>query len=166
MRNSFALTYVLLTVAQMVLSNYFHFTPYMMITILPVMVLCIPTNVGTVKAMLIAFATGLAVDFFAGSPLGLCSLALVPVAFLRKFIIILIFGSELYSRNENLSVDRQGWEKIFFAIILSTALFLAVYIIADSAGTRPVWIDLVKGTVSLLVSAPISLYIAAHLHGG
>ena len=33
MRNSFALTYVLLTVAQMVLSNYFHFTPYMMITI-------------------------------------------------------------------------------------------------------------------------------------
>ena len=65
MRNSFALTYVLLTVAQMVLSNYFHFTPYMMITILPVMVLCIPTNVGTVKAMLIAFATGLAVDFFA-----------------------------------------------------------------------------------------------------
>lgn len=65
MRNSFALTYVLLTVAQMVLSNYFHFTPYMMITILPVMVLCIPTNVGTVKAMLIALATGLAVDFFA-----------------------------------------------------------------------------------------------------
>ena len=71
MRNSFALTYVLLTVAQMVLSNYFHFTPYMMITILPVMVLCIPTNVGTVKAMLIAFATGLAVDFFAEGTLGI-----------------------------------------------------------------------------------------------
>ena len=45
MRNSFALTYVLLTVAQMVLSNYFHFTPYMMITI-PVSYthLTLPTN--------------------------------------------------------------------------------------------------------------------------
>ena len=84
MRNSFALTYVLLTVAQMVLSNYFHFTPYMMITILPVMVLCIPTNVGTVKAMLIAFATGLAVDFFAEGTLGINAMSLVPVALLRE----------------------------------------------------------------------------------
>ena len=44
MRNSFALTYILLTVAQMLLSNYFHFTPFVMVTILPVMVLCIPTK--------------------------------------------------------------------------------------------------------------------------
>ena len=54
MRNSFAFTYILLTVAQMILSNYFHFTPYMMMTILPVMVLCIPTKTGTIQAMLIA----------------------------------------------------------------------------------------------------------------
>ena len=49
MRNSFTLTYILLTVGQMILSNYFHFTPYVMLTILPAMVLCIPTKTGTVK---------------------------------------------------------------------------------------------------------------------
>ena len=166
MRGSDILKYLILAAAQVLLWNFCNFTQFLTIVYLPVMILFLPVKQHSALSMLIAFATGLAVDFFAGSPLGLCSLALVPVAFLRKYIIILIFGSELYSRNENLSVGRQGWEKIFFAIILSPALFLAVYIIADSAGTRPVWIDLVKGTVSLLVSAPISLYIAAHLHGG
>lgn len=98
MKNSFALTYVLLTVAQMVLSNYFHFTPYMMITILPVMVLCIPTNVGTVKAMLIAFATGLAVDFFAEGTLGINAMSLVPVALLREPVIGMFSAASLSSR--------------------------------------------------------------------
>lgn len=75
MRNSFTLTYILLTVGQMILSNYFHFTPYVMLTILPAMVLCIPTKTGTVKAMLIAFVTGLAVDFFAEGTLGINALS-------------------------------------------------------------------------------------------
>ena len=164
MRSSDTLKYLILVAAQVLLWNFCTFTQFLMIVYLPAMILFLPVKQNSALSMLIAFVTGLAVDFFAGSPLGLSSLALVPVAFLRKYIIILIFGSELYSRNENLSVGRQGWEKIFFAIILSTALFLAVYIIADSAGTRPEWIDLVKGTVSLLVSTPLSLYIAAHLH--
>ena len=84
MKNSFALTYILLTVAQMILSNYFHFTPFMMMTILPVMVFCIPTKIDSVRAMLIAFVTGLAVDFFAEGTLGLNAMSLVPVALLRR----------------------------------------------------------------------------------
>ena len=111
MRNSFTLTYILLTVGQMILSNYFHFTPYVMLTILPAMVLCIPTKTGTVKAMLIAFVTGLAVDFFAEGTLGINALSLVPVALLRKPVIDLFFGSEPFEQKENISVRiwlRQG----------------------------------------------------------
>ena len=65
MKNTFVFTYVLMTVAQMILSNYCHFTPYVMLTILPAMILCLPTKVNTLEAMLIAFATGLAVDWLA-----------------------------------------------------------------------------------------------------
>lgn len=137
MRNSFALTYVLLTVAQMVLSNYFHFTPYMMITILPVMVLCIPTNVGTVKAMLIAFATGLAVDFFAEGTLGINAMSLVPVALLREPVIGMFFGNEPFEQKESVTVRKYGYARVSIAIILTTALFLLIYILADCAGTRP-----------------------------
>ena len=139
MRNSFALTYVLLTVAQMVLSNYFHFTPYMMITILPVMVLCIPTNVGTVKAMLIAFATGLAVDFFAEGTLGINAMSLVPVALLREPVIGMFFGNEPFEQKESVTVRKYGYARVSIAIILTTVLFLLIYILADCAGTRPLW---------------------------
>ena len=71
MRNTFTVTYILMVVAQMLLTNYFHFTTLCMVTILPMMVLCIPTKVETVWAMVIAFATGLAVDMFAEGAFGL-----------------------------------------------------------------------------------------------
>ncbi|MFR8803496.1 MAG: hypothetical protein ACLVGR_03300 [Anaerovoracaceae bacterium] len=159
MRNSFALTYVLLTVAQMVLSNYFHFTPYMMITILPVMVLCIPTNVGTVKAMLIAFATGLAVDFFAEGTLGINAMSLVPVALLREPVIGMFFGSEPFEQKESVTVRKYGYARVSIAIILTTALFLLIYILADCAGTRPLWFVFTCLGLSTLASSLASVCI-------
>ena len=139
MRSSFTLTYILLTVGQMILSNYFHFTPYVMLTILPAMVLCIPTKTGTVKAMLIAFVTGLAVDFFAEGTLGINALSLVPVALLRKPVIELFFGSEPFEQKENISVRKYGFARVSMAVMLMTMLFLTIYTLADCAGTRPFW---------------------------
>ena len=127
MRNSFAFTYILLTVAQMILSNYFHFTPYMMMTILPVMVLCIPTKTGTIQAMLIAFATGLAVDFFAEGTLGINAMSLVPVALLRRPVIGMFFGNEPFEQKENVTVRKYGFARVSLAIILMTTLFLLVH---------------------------------------
>ena len=46
-KNTFFLVYLLLTVVQMLICNYFHLTPYVMLSILPVMVLCIPLRVPT-----------------------------------------------------------------------------------------------------------------------
>lgn len=152
MRNSFTLTYILLTVAQMVLSNYFHFTPYMMVTVLPVMVLCIPTKVGTVKAMLIAFATGLAVDFFAEGTLGINAMSLVPVALLRRPVIGMFFGNEPFGQKESVTIRKYGFARVSMAIILMTVLFLLIYILADCAGTRPVWFIVSSLGLSTLVS--------------
>ena len=36
MRKTFTFTYILMVIAQMILSNYFHFTPFAMLTILSV----------------------------------------------------------------------------------------------------------------------------------
>ena len=93
MKRGFWIAYVLLLLAQLLMSNYFHVTPYIFLTILPVMVLCIPIRVGTVGAMFIACASGLVVDFLSEGVLGLNALALIPVAFARHGIIGLIFGS-------------------------------------------------------------------------
>ena len=159
MRKTFAFTYILMVIAQMILSNYFHFTPLAMLTILPAIVLLLPTKVNTFWAMVIAFATGLAVDLFAEGTLGINALSLVPVAFLRKTLIGTIFGVEPFEQKENLSIKKYGFARISFAIILVTALFLAIYILADSAGTRPLWFLGTKFDISILASYLVSILL-------
>lgn len=159
MRKSFTFTYILMVIAQMILSNYFHFTPLAMLTILPAIVLLLPTKVDTFWAMVIAFATGLAVDLFAEGTLGINALSLVPVAFLRKTLIGTIFGVEPFEQKENLSIKKYGFARISFAIILVTALFLVIYILADSAGTRPLWFLGTKFGISLLASYLVSILL-------
>ena len=153
----FWIVYVLLLLAQLLLSNYFHVTPYIMLTILPVMVLCISIRVGTVGAMLIAFATGLAVDWLSEGVLGLNALALTPVAFLRNPIIRLVFGSEVFARGEDFSLQRSGFGKVSLALLLAQSVFLLVYIWADGAGLRPLWFNAARFGASLAAGFALSL---------
>ena len=110
-------------------------------------------------AMIIAFATGLVVDLLAEGMLGLNTLALVPVAYARKGIIRLVFGDELFARNEDFSVRKNGFGKVAVAIFIAQALFLLVYIWADSAGTRPFSFNAIRFGVSLAAGWALSLVI-------
>ena len=158
-KSGFWLIYLLLLLAQLLLSTYANFTPYVMVTLLPVMVLCMPIRLSTILAMVIAFASGLAVDLLSEGLLGLNALALVPVAFSRDFIIRLIFGGELFAREEDFSIHRNGFWKVLVAIVLSTALFLAVYIWADGAGTRPLLFNAIRFGASLVASTLLSILV-------
>ena len=157
MKNRFVLTYVLLVIAQMLRCNYFHFTPYIMLTILPIMVFCIPTRVSVFWTLIIAFVTGLAVDYFAEGIIGLNAAALLPVAILRRTLIEAIFGPEPFEQEENITVKKYGLAKVSLAIFIITAIFLLIYNIADCAGTRPFIFILAKVCLSLLASYILSL---------
>ena len=154
------LKYLLLLLAQIVLWNYFNFTQYLFVAFLPAMILCLPVSRGPVYAMVVAFLTGLAADFLVTGQLGLTSFALVPVALLRRPVITLVFGSELFARGEDLSFHRQGWQKFLLALLLLTAVFLLLYLWVDDAGMHPFWFMAVKFAVSLAVSTALSLYVA------
>ena len=158
-KTGFYLVYVLLAVVQMLICNYFNLSAYLMLSILPVLVLCIPLRVPTVGAMVIAFLTGFLVDLLSEGVLGLNVLALVPVAFVRKEVIRLIFGGELFARKEDFSVRKNGFGKVALAIFLVQALFLAVYIWADGAGTRPFSFNAIRFGVSLAAGWAVSLLI-------
>lgn len=155
-----AIKYVLLFLAQAALWNYGNFSQYLLIVFLPAMVLCLPLSRGPVYTMAIAFVTGLAMDFLVTGQLGLTSLALVPVALLRRPVIALAFGSELFARGEDLSFHRQGWLKFVPCVLLLTAVFLLVFLWADSAGTRPLWFNALKFGVSLVVSSALGVFVA------
>ena len=157
MKRGFWIAYILLLIAQLLLSNYFHVTPYIFLTLLPVMVLCIPIRMGTVSAMLIACLSGLVIDFLSEGVLGLNALSIIPVAYARNGIIGLIFGPELFARKEDFSVGRCGFGKVAAALFLSLLIFLVIYIWADGAGTRPLWFNGLRLLASLGASFLLSL---------
>ena len=138
-KSGFWVAYFLLLVAQILLSNYFLFTPYITLSILPVM------------------GSGLMVDWLSEGVLGLNAFALVPVALLRNPVIHLVYGEGLFTRKEDFTVKGHGVAKVIMAILMVQALFLALYIWADGAGLRPLWFSLARFFASLPAGLVVSL---------
>ena len=159
MRRSFLLVYIILMAVQMLLSDFVRISPYVTLTILPVMVLCIPVRTSPSLTMIIAFLTGLAVDFFSDGVLGLNSLALVPVAALRNPVIRLVMGNEILEKKEAFSVAKSGFGKISTAILMVQAVFLVIYILADGAGTRTIVFNALRFSLSLIAGYLLSLFV-------
>ncbi|MBQ1750806.1 MAG: hypothetical protein II130_07440 [Bacteroidales bacterium] len=160
MRKSYTtLVYLLLVVVQILLCNYFHVTPYITLSILPIMILCLPLKISTVAAMIIAFVTGLSVDFLAEGLIGINALALVPVAYVRKSLIGFVFGEDLISRGEDFSIRKNGLGEVSMAILLVQSLFLIIYIAADGAGTRPFWFNAARFGASLAAGYLVALLL-------
>ncbi len=158
-KSSFFFVYALMVIAQILICNYFHLTSFVMLSILPVLVLCIPIRISTTGSLLIAFVTGFVVDLLAEGVLGLNTLALVPVGLIRIPLIRLVFGEDLISRNEDFSVRKYGFGKVTLAILIVQAVFLIIYILADGAGTRPIEFNAIRFGASLLAGYLLSLIL-------
>ena len=159
MRHNYFLLYFLLTFAQLLITNYINLGPYIMLSIMPALVLGIPTKVGTNSAMFIAFVSGLLIDLLSEGVLGLNILALVPVAFLRKVITGFVFGEELHTRNTDFSIKKYGAEKVFFAISLAQAIFLVIYLLSDGAGARSVLFFAERFLLSMVAGILLSIAV-------
>ena len=162
-RTYFNITFILLAIVQMVICNYFQFTPLITLSILPAMILCVPLSINTPICMVIAFATGLSVDWLAEGIIGLNAASLLPVAFARKTIIRLLIGEDLVVREESLSFRKNGFEKISIALLVSYGIFFFLYIILDGAGLRPFWFNLIRFILSILLSMVVGLITAGSL---
>ena len=148
--HNFPLMYALLLICQVILCNYAHLGPYITLTLLPAMILCIPIRVSTITCMLVAFASGFLTDFLAEGLLGLNVAALLPVALIRKGTVRIFLGEDIIARKDSFSIKKNGLLKVSTALLVSTAVFLAVYIFLDGAGTRPFWFCAAKFGISLV----------------
>ena len=144
----------------MIITNYLHLSPLLSLSILPVMVLCIPLSVPTIPAMLIAFVTGGCIDLLAEGVWGLNTAAIVPVAFMRKFLVSAIFGKDHIIREENFSFRKNGSGKIILAITIVQSIFLLIYILVDGAQTRPFLFNLLRFAISLAAGIIVSIGVA------
>lgn len=156
---NFGLIYVLLVICQMIMCNFAQFGPYVLLSMLPAMVLCIPTGISTTTCMLMAFASGFSVDLFSEGLLGLNTAAILPVAVLRKGIISIFLGEDIINRNDSFSIRKNGISKVSFAITTVTAIFLAIYIFLDGAGTREFSFSFTRFIVSLACNWVLGLIV-------
>ena len=156
---NFGLLFFLMVLGQMVLCNFADFSPYILLTMLPAMVICIPLTVSTPMCMLLAFATGLSVDWLSEGLIGINATALVPVALMRKPLIRFFLGEDIITRSDSFSFRKNGIGKISFIILISTFLFLGIYIFLDGAGTRPTWFNLARTGIPLVCNYVLALIV-------
>ncbi|MBQ3245269.1 MAG: hypothetical protein IJB06_00995 [Bacteroidales bacterium] len=156
---NFGLLFFLLVIGQVILCNFTNLGPYVTLTMLPAMILCVPLTVSTPLCMILAFATGLTVDWLAEGLIGINAAALVPVALLRKPLVRFFLGEDLITRGDSFSFRKNGIGKISMLTITSLVVFLGIYVILDGAGTRPTWFNFTRLGVSLLCNCLLSLIV-------
>ena len=156
---NFGLLYFLMVLGQMVLCNFADFSPYVMLSMLPAMIICVPLTVNTSLCMLLAFATGLSVDWLSEGLIGINAAALVPVALMRKPLIRFFLGEDIKTRSDSFSFRKNGVVKISFILLISTVIFLGIYVFLDGAGTRPTWFNLTRIGVSLACNYVLALIV-------
>lgn len=156
---NFSAIYILLAIAQMVVCNYFRISPYISVTVLPAMVLCIPLKINTMASMLIAFGTGLAVDFLAEGIIGLNTLALVPVALIRQPLLKAIMGDEISDKGNPFNSRSASIWKTLLAVTVVYMVFLSIYILADGSGVRPFWFNAARFAASLACDGILALLV-------
>ena len=147
------LIFALLCLAQALISNYFLFSQYVLISLLPLLILSLPSRYGTPAGLLIAFATGFVVDFIGGTTLGLTSVALLPLALLRLPILRVVSGEEILSERDDTPVSHQSTNGFVLTMIIGCILFFTVYVWVDAAGTRPGWFNMLRTLFSSVVSS-------------
>ena len=156
----FILLCVVLIVAQVFLVNFFSLSRWVVISLLPAIILMLPLKMGHISSMLLAFLIGFVVDFFGNGMLGLTSIALVPVALSRFFVYGMVFGDEMSSRADVISISRLGVLRITLASLLMCGLYFLVYVWVDSAGTVPFWPAFLRFLLSVLVGTPVSVLVS------
>ena len=156
---SFGVLFVLMLLGQMILCNFAGFSPYVMLTLLPAMIICVPLTVSTPMCMLIAFASGLSVDWLSEGIIGLNASALIPVSLMRKPLIRFFLGEDLIVRSDSFSFRKNGTGKISLVMGVSLVIFLSIYIFLDGAGTRPVWFNMTRFGVSFVCNMILALIV-------
>ena len=128
MKGARVITYIALTGAQVVIQNFLDSGPWILLSLLPVMIMALDIRYSPVRVMSLAFLMAFAVDFFATGVPGLTIIPLVALAFAREMIIKLVFGSELFARKEDISEHKQGFAKVLTAIFIANLLFFTIFV--------------------------------------
>lgn len=105
---------------------------WMYISLLPAMIMCLPTVLPTSVNCIIAFALGITVDFCADGVMGLNTIALLPLAAINRSMLSLVISEELVERGYSFSFHQHGIFKIGLLLFIYLCIFFLIYILMDT----------------------------------
>ena len=166
MRNGrYFIVFAILTLAQALISNYFLFSQYVLISLLPLLIVSLPSRYGTPAALALAFAAGFVVDFVGSGTLGLTSCTLLPLALLRFPLLRLVSGEEILTYRDDSPIAHQATAEQALTLTLACLLFFGLYVWVDSAGTRPFWFNSARTLLSTGVSTLLCVLLGNFIFG-
>ncbi|NOX86147.1 MAG: rod shape-determining protein MreD [Chlorobi bacterium] len=119
--------FILLVLLQVLVLNNMNLMGYMNPYVYILFILLLPADISGVLLLLLAFLTGITIDFF-GNTLGLNAAATVLMAFTRPKVLNLFFKNIEFGQNEEPGIAKMGFGKflryVFILVLIHhTALF-------------------------------------------
>lgn len=148
---------VLLLLAQGALDNYVPLSVYLDISLCLFLLLALPVKWGTVPSMASGFVIGLLVDILGNGIIGMSSAAMTAAGLCRRGIFNITAPKENEKRQ---SIDSLGLRSFMLYAAPLVVIYLAVYILLDSSGFRPVGFCLAR----LGISAAVNIVLTALLY--
>lgn len=157
------LFFVLLFILQLVISDYVHLGPWVTLTLIPLLIICIPLSRSPHAVMLIAFALGLGLDILSDGVPGLNAFASVLAAAPRKFFYRILVNADRQDKTEVPKIREVGLLKYLKYLGVITALYLAAYILVDCVSFRPPLFLLGQFLISWVASTALCLLLSLPL---
>lgn len=151
----YIVTGLLLVIAQGALDNYVNLSVYIDIALPLFIILTLPYRLGTVPAMLAAFALGLVVDILGNGIPGMTSAALTAAALCRRGVLTLVTSRDTAVKEGRATIEAMGTPKFTVYSIPLILTYLLVYILVDLSGFRPAGQCLVRLLLSLAINTAL-----------
>lgn len=153
---------VMLVLAQGALDNYVNTSVFLDLTLCIFILLALPFKWGTVPVMLTGFTIGIVVDILGNGIPGMSAAAMTAAGLCRKGILNLTAPGEKEKRQ---SMETLGTRKFIFYSASVILVYLAVYILLDSSGFRPLGACLARLAISLVANTALMTFFYAASSG-
>ena len=145
------LRFVLLILLQVLLLNYVYLGGYMLPFVYILAVLMLPTRMGRIPMLLVAFAAGAVVDILCNIP-GFHTFSCTLLAFAR-----ILFGNRMLKRDEPVDIDVPGLHTVPFQqfagyLFVMSMLYCTTYFLLESFSFGNFW----RLMLSMVLSATVT----------
>lgn len=151
---------VVLIIIQIIICDYLYTGPYIHLTLLPLIILSIPSDTSYPKLALISFGIGFLIDFVSDGILGLnCAAAVMTATFIKPISYITI-NRERSDKLQQPTLRDVGFFRYFRYSSYLTLIFLITYILFDCAGFRPASFILSRIALSYVANIVLILFVS------